>query len=80
VYPRLLVNLNKLRHNINTMINLGSKYGINITAVTKVFCADREIVKAILDCGIKSIGDSRIQNLKKIKDYDVKKILLRIPM
>jgi predicted amino acid racemase len=48
--------------------------------VTKVFCADEKLVKAYIDGGIDYIGESRIENLMKVKNFDIKKVLLRLPM
>lgn len=79
-YPCVEVNLSKITHNAKEVLSMCNKKGINVIGVTKVFCAEESIVQAILNGGITHIGDSRIQNLKKLKDIDCKKTLLRISM
>ncbi len=79
MYPKVVIDINKFKHNVNSLIKLCNKYDINISAVSKVFCADEKLISALIECGIKEIADSRIQNLKKFQDKDVNKLLLRLP-
>lgn len=80
MYPRVEVNLNKLKENANFLAKLSEKHGIKIMGVTKCFCAIPELSKALIEGGVEYIADSRIENLIKLKDLNVKKVLLRIPM
>lgn len=77
--PRLYIDLKKITNNVKTLVALCNKYGIEITGITKVFCAQPEIVRAYIDGGIKRIGDSRIENLMKITDIPCEKWLIRSP-
>lgn len=79
-YPCVEVDLAKLMHNVKTILDMCNEKNIDVTSVTKVFCAERPIVETILEAGISSVGDSRISNLKKLEDLDCEKMLLRIPM
>jgi len=79
-YPCIEVTLNKITHNVSEISKLCREKGIDIVGVSKVFCARKEIVNAMLEGGINVIGDSRLENLKKLKDVNCKKLLLRIPM
>ncbi len=79
-YPKVEVDLNKLKHNVSVLVNLCSKNGIDVAGVTKVFCGNPKIAKAYVDGGVKYLADSRIENLIKLKDIDLPKILIRIPM
>ncbi len=79
-YPCIEIDLAKITYNSKKILSYCSEVGINLTAVTKVFCGKGPVVEAILKGGITSIGDSRIENLKKLKDFPCEKILLRIPM
>lgn len=79
-YPRLEVHLNKLRHNASRLVEQCNQKGIEIAAVTKVFCGQPEIAKVIAESGVTMLADSRIKNLKKMKDIPLPKLLLRIPM
>lgn len=80
VYPCLEADLSKLIHNVKEIVSICDKKDIKVTAVTKVFCAYRPIVEAILEGGVNELADSRILNLKKMEDLNCKKTLLRIPM
>ncbi len=78
-YPLLEINLDIIKENVMEVNSLCSNYGIDITGVTKVFSAYPSIVQAYIDGGIKRLGDSRIENLKKLKDFDIEKWLIRVP-
>ena len=80
IYPCVEVDLGKLTHNAKTILNLCNKMHIEVASVTKVFCAQSPIIEAILKAGIKGVADSRISNLKKSKDFDCTKLMIRIPM
>lgn len=79
-YPRLEIDTNKINHNTKTLVKLCERYNINVAGVTKVFCAFPEVVDAMIKGGVKFLADARIENLKKLKDKDIPKILLRLPM
>jgi len=79
-YPRVEIDLNKLRHNVRVLVNICKMHGIDVAGVTKVFCGDPHITKAYVEGGVKYLADSRIENLIKLKDIDLPKILIRIPM
>jgi len=80
--PRIEIDLTKIKQNTERIVNMCRNYGINVAAVTKVFCADIPIVRNILEAGVKTLADSRIQNIKHLVDNGIKaeKELLRIPM
>ncbi|MBU3153332.1 ornithine racemase Orr [Clostridium estertheticum] len=79
-YPCMEVDLKKLTHNVKTILAMCNKKHIDVAAVTKVYCAKKPIVEAILEAGVAMVADSRILNLKKLNDLNCKKMLLRIPM
>ncbi len=81
-YPYLIVDLNKIEKNARYITNLCNENGIEVVGVTKGCCGMPEIAKAMLKGGVKFIGDSRLDNLKKIRSSGYKKelMLLRIPM
>lgn len=80
MYPKLICDIDKLKHNVFTILNDAKKRNINITAVVKGMSAWPEVTEILVQSGITSIADSRILNLKKIEHIPVEKILLRIPM
>jgi len=80
-YPKLIANKKKLLHNVTTMKKKMSDAGIDILAgVTKGFSAYPEVAQIFVEGGVDYIADSRVLNLKKLKDLPKKKWLLRIPM
>lgn len=80
MYPRIEIDLNKLKHNASLLSKKCSEYNIEAAVVTKVYCAFPEIVDYIKDSGVNYIADSRIKNLKKLRNINLEKILIRIPM
>ena len=79
-YPRIEIYLSKIEHNAKRMVELCKSHDIEVTSVTKGFCAHPQVVEAILMGGIKMLTDSRISNLRKLCEFQIPKMLLRIPM
>ncbi len=80
--PRLWINLEAIRHNASAAVHISERRGIYIDSVVKGVCADLRVVKAILEGGISSLMDSRLQNLQKLRAGSIgcRLGLLRIPM
>jgi len=80
--PRLEININKIKHNAKTLKEEFAKKGISITSVIKGVAGSPEIANAILECGINTIAVSRVQDIKKMKEFGVKAefLLTRLPM
>jgi predicted amino acid racemase len=79
-YPALIMDKNKVKHNTKVLSELASKHGVKVAGVTKVACAWPELAEAMIQGGAYALADSRIENLIKLKNFSVPKILLRIPM
>lgn len=79
-YPRLVVDTKKVENNVRAMTTLAKAKGVTVAGVTKVFCAQPDLVKAYIDGGVDFLADSRLQNLKRMKDFPLPKIMLRLPM
>jgi predicted amino acid racemase len=81
-YPILDIHINKIEENIVKMNKICAEKGIKLTAVVKGFAGDLEIFKAYQRAGIKSIADSRLQNIKKYREanFEGEAVMLRIPM
>ncbi len=79
-YPLLEVNLTKLEHNVRTLNGICKAHKINTMAVTKAFCALDPMVEAIVAGGVDFLADSRVENLERMKRFDLPKVLLRLPM
>lgn len=80
MYPRLEIDIEKLKHNAKVILQSCHERNIKVSFVTKSFCAQKEIVESVYSEGIDYIADSRIQNLKKLRDINLPKMLIRIPM
>lgn len=78
--PRIDIHLSKLKHNTKIITDLCKEKGIEVAAVTKGFSGISEIAQAYVDGGARYLADSRIENLKKLKDISIEKIMLRLPM
>lgn len=79
-YPALIIEKDKIKHNTRVLTEKLNTHGIRAAGVTKVFCAIPEIAQAMVDGGAYALADSRIENLKRLSDIKVPKMLLRIPM
>ncbi|SNS81763.1 Predicted amino acid racemase [Anaerovirgula multivorans] len=80
MYPKVKIDAKKLKNNINTLKTLCKERNIEITGVTKVFSGDNNIAKILVDGGLNKLADSRIENLKNLKDLKSEKWLIRPPM
>ncbi len=79
-YPRVLVNLEKIRDNARILKDKCIKKNISIMGVTKSFCAELNIARAMVAEGVQFLADSRLTNLEKLGAIDIPKVLIRIPM
>ncbi|MDR2166217.1 MAG: alanine/ornithine racemase family PLP-dependent enzyme [Clostridiales bacterium] len=77
--PRLIINLEKLVHNANFLSQLCHKHGVSFAAVTKVFCADPQMVAALAPLNIDFLADSRLENIAAYPAVRQKTMLLRLP-
>lgn len=80
MYPRLIVDLKKVKNNLDKTIDLVKSSGCSLMIVTKGYCADMEIYKLLEESNIDYLADSRIQNLKKYENTKKERVLLRLPM
>lgn len=80
MYPRIEISQSKLKHNSKVMYDLFSPKRVSLMGVTKCFCAIPEAAQAMVDGGISILADSRINNLKRLANIPVEKVLLRLPM
>ena len=81
VYPYLTIDLDKIEHNARAIVGLCHEHGIVVTGVTKAVCGHPEIAKAMLRGGVASMGDSRLENIRRLKSagIDAPCMLLRMP-
>lgn len=86
MYPKLLIDLKKLRENIDAVAKITKEDGgCTMMIVTKCLCANREVAKMITSHPqVDFLADSRIENIKKYQDLveasGKQSVLLRLPM
>jgi predicted amino acid racemase len=80
MYPRIVVNKKKLYENSKVVVDMAREHEIDVYAVTKVYCGIKELAEESIRAGVVGIADSRVENLIQMKDLDVTKMLLRLPM
>jgi len=80
--PRLEIDLGKIHHNARTLVELLSPKGITVTGVTKAFLGLPQIASTLLRAGIRTLGDSRIENIQTMRhaQLDASMELIRSPM
>lgn len=69
--PRIEINLEKIVHNAKTLKKIYSSKGIDIIGVTKVVCGDPTIYRTLVDAGINILADSRISNIRKMRNEHI---------
>lgn len=82
-YPCLKIYLDKISCNSRIINEKCSQAGISVVGVTKCVLGDTGIASAIKKSGIRILGDSRIENLEKLRisfGEDNKLMMLRSPM
>lgn len=79
--PRIEINLEKIAHNVEKLVDLYGTKGIEIMAVTKTVCGDPIIANLFLNQNIHMLADSKLRNIKKMRKAGVKAqfVLLRTP-
>ncbi len=78
MYPRLLIDLDKIKNNVKVMRELTQRGNVELGIVTKSFTADRKTVEAVVEQGVDFLADARIENIKGYADLGVPTLLLRI--
>lgn len=80
--PRLVIDLEKLFHNARTLTLALGKQGISVTGVTKATLGSPEIARVLLQAGVHDLGDSRTENLQRLRAAGVASTmtLIRSPM
>lgn len=79
-YPELIIDREKLAHNITTLVEKTAAHGVDVHFVTKCLCAWRPAVEVMAEAGAKYFGDSRVANLARIQDLGQSHMMVRIPM
>ncbi|MDQ0593495.1 putative amino acid racemase [Chryseobacterium ginsenosidimutans] len=68
----ITLNTSKLLHNYNYLNQLFDKNGIKWAVVTKLLCGNEKFLQCLLDMSDKDVCDSRLTNLRHIKELSPK--------
>lgn len=86
MYPRLVIDLKKLKSNLDAIAHITKdEGGCSLMIVTKGLCADKEMVHVVADHpAVDFVADSRVKNIRtyadEVREKGKKTVLLRIPM
>lgn len=80
--PRLVVDLEAIEANARALVGRLAPKGIRVTAVTKAVLGSPEVAAAFLRGGVAGLGDSRVDNLVRLRDAGVAApmTMIRTPM
>ncbi|GAB7232307.1 alanine racemase [Facklamia hominis] len=81
-YPKLIINKEILKKNIQSVYNDCKNSGINLVGVIKGVDGISDFTKVLLDAGISTIASSRLSQLRDAKQIksDIQTYALRVPM
>ncbi len=79
--PRVNIKLKNIEENANNILEKCKESDIKLTGVVKGSAGDIKVASAFVRGGIESIGDSRIRNIKKMREagFEEEMVLLRLP-
>ena len=80
--PRLEIRLDRIEHNTRTLVDRLQRLGISVTGVTKATLGAPAVARAMLRGGVVGLGDSRIENIERLRAGGVgaTMTLIRSPM
>jgi ornithine racemase len=81
-YPRILIDLEKIKANTQHAVSICGAHAIEVVGVTKACLGDPDVARAMLAGGAAAIGDSRRANLTRLREAGITATLmmLRLPM
>jgi len=65
--PRLEIQLEAVRHNATFLVEHLGRRGIDVVGVTKAVMAWPELAGVLVDAGVAGLGDSRLENLERLR-------------
>lgn len=80
--PRLEADLGLIQRNARTLVDRLAPRGIRVTGVTKAALGSPGVAAALLAGGVSGLGDSRVENLARLRDAGLAAplTLIRSPM
>lgn len=81
-YPNLEIDLKKLRHNIEKVVERCGERGITVAGVIKGFNGIAEMTKVYEGSGVSSIASSRIEHIIRAREAGIQGpfAMIRVPM
>ena len=81
-FPFIGIDLSPIVANTRIIVDVCRRQGIEPAGVTKGFCGDPKIAKAMLAGGVSMLADARVQNLQRLRRAGITAplLLLRVPM
>ncbi|MEP4651301.1 MAG: alanine racemase, partial [Ilumatobacter sp.] len=79
---RLDIDLDKIGANARHLVDRAAQRGVSITGVTKVLLGEPRLACTLVAAGVTGIGDSRLENIERMRraDVDAPMFLIRSPM
>ncbi len=77
--PKLIIDTQKLNHNMRTLVHAAHAQSVQIALVSKVVCAHPAVIACINQSGCDMLADSRAENLESAYTA-LPKLMLRIGM
>jgi predicted amino acid racemase len=80
--PQVEINVGGILRNLRVLKQLAAEQGIRVSAVTKGFSGYAPLLQILVENGVDSICEARVQTLKKFAPYTegVEKWLIRLPL
>lgn len=80
--PSVELDLGKVGDNAAALVDLLGRSGLSLTGVTKAAMGQPEYANALLDAGVRTLADSRVENVERMRTagIDAPVLLLRSPM
>ncbi|MCW8331591.1 alanine racemase [Photobacterium sp. SDRW27] len=79
-HPSLSINLRIIEDNTRKLVSLCCNKGVIPVGVSRLMEGAEPIARAMMLGGIQAIGDTQINNLQKLADLPIRKMLLRRPL
>ena len=78
---RVVIDLRAMKHNIEVVDRWMTSHGASWTLVTKCLCGHADTLRGLQFLGVRSIGDSRLENLESLERVapDLETWYLRLP-
>jgi len=78
---RLRIDLPKITRNARAVLAICRSHGMGLMGVTKGVCGDPHVARAMLEAGVKTLGDARLDNVVRMREagIDAPITLIRSP-